>query len=257
MQQLPCLVDNEDFLRKEYTELRKSQSQIAVENGMSLSSVEYYIKKHGLIRSRTRIKNLPIEANFDLRNPMFCYYIGLIAADGYCDLKNNRISLRLNTEDDHVLKELAKEYFGTTSVIKYYRTQADLTISSTRLMGILRDLGIAVENKTFNLKFPVLPSQDSYKYFIRGYLDGDGNIRKMGFRATTGSEDFIRGLINYLNPIFRTNINLTYQKGRLRSYPKIEVGGWSAVSILEWIYTHNQHIAIRRKLDKVKWIADR
>lgn len=259
MQQIPKELKSKEWLYNQYITERKTQSSIGELLGVSTGVVHYWIKKNGLVGSRTKIKNKVNEDLFNIENPVFCYLCGLCAADGYCDLKWDRISIRLNPDDSLILHKL-RSYFSLSTPIRFYRgKQMDLSIASKKMLNIMKELGIAVPKKTFNLRFPILPNELSYKMFIRGYLDGDGNIRPTGFRALTGSVEFFKGLIDFIDNKFDYKINLTFQKGKKEGvyYPKIESNSYKAIKILEWVYSDYEDFSLERKYNSVKAILNK
>lgn len=236
---------NKEWLYNEYVTKRKTQKQIAEEIGITLPKLEYWIKKLGLIGSRNRFKYKFDDKFINLNCNIYMYFCGLIASDGYCDRTNNRVSIRIHKRDQEPIIFLSKYY---RIPYKYYRSSIDLTISSRELMKSLEEINLNIKNKTYNLDFPVFQTDQQYKYFIRGFLDGDGNIRDKGFRASIASKKFMVGLIEYLNNKFNYDINLTWQNNK---YSKIEVNGRKAITILKWVYSDNQELAIKRKVQKV------
>lgn len=242
------------YLYNQWVVLKKSQSQIAKENNVSTSTIEYWIKKNKLIHIRSKSKYEHSSYKYNLFNPVFCHFLGFISADGYIRPELNRVEITIMEKDKSIL-ELYNNYFQLNYNIKTYSIKNKtskkvvLHITSKQLITILTSLGINIKQKTFNLKFPTLPSLESYRYFIRGVIDGDGNIRKRGFRIVTASKIFMEGLVNFINQNFSTNYKLTFQKN---IYPKLEIGSFKGNEIIKWIYYKNEHIALKRKLNKVK-----
>ena len=74
----------------------KSERAIGEEFGIWEGKVDYWVRKWGFNFKKSdpdRVFNLK---HIDKEDPVFCYYAGLIATDGYLDYKNKRISLRCN-----------------------------------------------------------------------------------------------------------------------------------------------------------------
>ncbi len=243
-----------EFLFHQYVTLCKSQRQIADELNVSLGTIEQTFKKLDLIGIR-KTRYSANEILFDLNNDVFCYLLGLLSADSYFDNKNKRTSLRLHNNDSNILYDL-KKYFSITTPIGIYNDSTDLTIYSEKLLDIAKEIRINVNNRKFNMELPEL-NDIQFKYFLRGYLDGDGNIRDKGFRFTTGSVLFVNSIINRLNLIFNLNIKLTYQKTKSdKSLPKLEISSYKGNELLVWIYSDRPKLAIQRKRNRALKIND-
>lgn len=82
-----------DFLYQQYIELNKSQRAIAKMLNVTEGTVDYWTKKYGLQYKRSDPDKVFQLVHIDNKDPIFCYYAGLVATDGYLDYKNKRISL--------------------------------------------------------------------------------------------------------------------------------------------------------------------
>jgi hypothetical protein len=184
-------------------------------------------------------------SKINVNEPDFCYFLGLVASDGYIDVSNNRICFNLAAKDATILEPLIR-YFSYTGSVCYSTTKV---ATYTRLNIVSKELvlevikHIAPKQKTFSLRLPQLPHM---KAFVRGYLDGDGNIRN-GFRCTTASELFMNELKDWFNVTYGTALNVTRQKTKFGDYPKIETSGKRAVFILKDIYSTGLAIERKRK----------
>lgn len=256
---------SKEYLQREYIEKGRTQSDIAREWDVCPKLLHYYIKKFNLTGIKSKRKYTSNEGKYIITDPVFNYYAGLIATDGYIDLKNNRVSLRLKNEGSYEVLSNLKDYFEFSGEIKEYKGSNDLTITSDKLIQALSSLNIKGEAKTYNLKFPKIFSsdEDCQRMYIRGVLDGDGNInvkkskytdKYVGgqFRVVTSSEDFIVGLINYLNRKFKFNERLTYCKVKDVRYPKLEMKVGSSKIMYDWVYENYPNFRLKDKYDRYR-----
>lgn len=155
------------------------------------------------------------------------YWLGFFFADGNISkssrlykgkIKNGnyRIELSLKGEDIEHLKKFAKaiNYEKEIKISKasFNSTRCRLGFNNKHLWTVLNSYG-CTPCKSLTLKFPnieIFKSKDLIFHFIRGYVDGDGNIgfkdknhRYMQLRIL-GTEHFLNTLQNSL-PLERNN----------------------------------------------------
>ena len=205
-----------EALFEEWVINRLSQREVAIKYQMTLGQVEYAIKKYNLKNLRV-FKHVCDETMFDINLPEFCYFLGLVATDGY--VYKDRVTIRLSESTADVL-EVLRSYFKSSKEIVVYGRSYDLTLHSSKLTSMLTDLGIGIENKTFNCQFPTLPSPIHTKLFLRGCIDGDGNVRKdgKGFRLLSGSYDLIKGFRDSILKLYGIEANILQQKAQDEVY---------------------------------------
>lgn len=170
-----------ELLEQEWIVNRLSQREIADKYFVSLGLVEARVKKYGLIGARSKIKCVFKEELFNLNNPVFCYYLGLFLSDGTLDKVNHRCIISL-TDDFDVLKTLANYFKEDNSPISLYSYRIKNGKLSHRLIvtsKVLFDLVVPYcgAAKTKDLSCPKFDNLECFRMFVRGFLDGDGNIR--------------------------------------------------------------------------------
>lgn len=219
------------YLKRRFIDERKSVKFIAQECNVSVSTIEQYLKRYNL--KRGNIKYIINNDKVDFTSPVFNYFLGLIATDGYMDKRVPRVSLRCkNLGCDKVFNNL-KDYFEFTGEIKLYRECYDLSITSKYLMKALRVSGISPLGKVHN-KFPdSFYDEDCARMYFRGLLDGDGNIKLTKiFRITITNKDFLLSMSEYLNNTIGTNTVVKPD----RKYWKIEMVKRDSKLFLDWVY---------------------
>ena len=222
---------DKDYLYKEFIINHRMVKDIAQECGVSIGSIEQYLKRYGI--KRGNIKYRLNEAKLDTTNPIFMYYCGLISTDGYMDKAVNRVSLRCsNLGCDRVFEKI-KEYLEWEGSITKYRKCYDITPTSTKLKEILISVGVSPLGKIHN-EFPKeFYSQDCARMFFRGLLDGDGNVREKGvFRITISNKEYLENFSEYVNNTLGTSTEVKPD----RKYWKIEMRQHDSKVFLDWVY---------------------
>lgn len=238
-----------DWLKEEFT--TKSAVAIAKELGVKRGSVEYWLKQHGI---QQRFKYTVDESKFDQRDPIFCYYAGLVATDGHLDKLVPRVTVTLKEPAPDVLGILA-DYFGYGGHIYQSGGRVTLCMSSVKLVDELEKMGIdRFSNKSFDVQVPTtFYSDDCMRMYLRGCIDGDGNLHKTShyLRLYKGSEVFIDGLVCLINTR-GINVNKRFMKGKQGHYPGFELCKSSSEKILRWAYEGYEPFALSRKRELVK-----
>lgn len=234
-----------EYLYEHYIVQDKSQTQIAKELGIGDGKVDYWIRKYDFNFKRTdpdRVFNL---SHIDANDPIFCYYAGLVATDGYLDYKNKRISLRVNNVGSDKVLENIRNYFGFVRPIREYHNKRvkhilyDLTIPNKCIFNELEKMGIYGDkgNRTFSIEW-FNNSSSSCKYmFLRGILDGDGNFHGGAFRLSMGSKSFVENLIQVFNTICEDTYELKYtSNSSKKKYPNITLHTADTTKVFRLIY---------------------
>lgn len=189
------------------------------------------------------------------------YFLGLIASDGWVSDKSNRIELCLNKRDKHILIQIRDLLCpGKKIVDKQKQNAFRLTLENKT---IWREVTKYLDpgNKTFSLIFPYgIPGQ-YIKDFIRGYIDGDGNIsvkrgqRKLsdgsikyyyGLRLRVlGTRALLQGLHMNLKLYCNNKFNVKPHKKDGVYY--IEYGFSAAENVLNFIYRDATYYLLRKR----------
>jgi hypothetical protein len=253
-----------NYLHEEYTIKRRSQNDIAIEQNLPLSLIEYLIKKVNLNYSRSIIKYTVNENKFDEKDPIFMYYVGLIATDGYINYTNNRVCLRLKDTDSRIVLQNLINHFEYQGDLFKYGTNIEFRVTSKLLIEKLILLGIPKINKTFCLTTPNdFYSDNCLRMYLRGVHDGDGNTKRKlskkdkskwiggSWRILTGSHSFIENLSKILNNKFGLNIVKTINsKKNGKEYPEIVTKQSEGKLILSWLYEGFEEFRLEDKYQK-------
>lgn len=190
------------------------------------------------------------------------YFLGFVAADGY--ISNNNIEIGLNKKDLSLLEEFRDLIVPGKPIYYKARTESyTLKISCLNKIKQFKEFYSMVSNKKHEeILYPNIP----YKYqkdFIRGYVDGDGNIdTTKGYRIVgiekrvyiglrlriLGNEKFLEQLNNETKKHYQHKTNSIIKKGKENVY-YLTYNFKTANNILEWLYK-DANIYLQRKYDK-------
>ena len=195
---------------------------------------------------------LPRHTNFDeaffmTQTPNMAYVLGWLAADGSVSDENS-IHLSLKSTDIKVIQDIAemislKNPIHTSSTFdkrteKTYQ-RSYIGFASKTVAEELGKYGI-VPRKSLTLCYPQnIETDDLKRHFIRGYLDGDGCIQRMGNTDTSvsfvGTSHFILDLQKDINRMLGWDVKGTIQN--YRSWYVLKYGGnASSLTLLTWLY---------------------
>lgn len=151
------------------------------------------------------------------------YFLGFLVADGCvtkCVRKSGFISKRItfcNSIWDKEVIEKFRDIICPTVEIKWKnnstdiitrRDQASFKFTSEHMFDTLVEKYGINERKTHDLNFK-LPDLGIYmRHFIRGFMDGDGHVRKNQINFIFTSKSFMRQITNYFEErLFTTRYN--------------------------------------------------
>lgn len=208
MKQNPLVGKDCEFACNHYYDM--SARQIAEELKCSISKVTNTWAKYGLKGKTKRIYPINNQDYFSTINtPSKAYFLGFIAADG-CVYKRKKYNqqgvLRLQIiKEDEAILQILKNELGTDIPLHYHSGKyVSLEICCEQIYQDLNELGLH-ERKTYENAIPNGIPNDLFKYFIRGYFDGDGTISTNTTLnpnqvniAISGYENNLQKIINYL-----------------------------------------------------------
>lgn len=164
-------------------------------------------KKHSLLMPSTHKRNPKIlrEGVFSSRSPETAYWAGFLMADGHVSPNLREVVLRLSSKDiDHL--EAFGEFVGFKNGIRAKTPIASLKMTSSSMAADLQPWGV-VPQKTTVGKIPSDIDEDLLPHFVRGLIDGDGNIytRTKPYRRCTISLAGNRAVVGRVGEILEHN----------------------------------------------------
>jgi hypothetical protein len=179
------------------------------------------------------------------------YFLGLVGADGYISSKSNRIEIALKESDVALLKAI-RDVVCPGKKISYKQKQRAyrLTFDNKTIHKEVCKY-MDPKNKSLNLIFPYGIPDEYISHFIRGYIDGDGNISvKKGQRKfdgyvkhyfglrlrVLGTRAFLHGLSDNLFRLEAVKNRVTPHRKENENVFYCEWGYSQAKRVLDWVY---------------------
>ncbi|MBR9700081.1 hypothetical protein GOV09_06495 [Candidatus Woesearchaeota archaeon] len=155
---------------------RISQREIARRLKIGKTTVNRWSREEGLIHKNHTAN----ERFFDSFNEHSTYILGLIMADGNISWNENKsywaMTLTAASKDRSHLEKIRGILSSSKPLIYSPKTNSyRLIVNSKYLCKRLMNLGI-LPRKTLTARFPNIPN-NQLRHFIRGVIDGDGNVR--------------------------------------------------------------------------------
>jgi DNA-binding CsgD family transcriptional regulator len=254
--------------------LTQSQIETITSNNYTKSQIKEYLKisfptvdvvcnKYGITPSRDQRKYKPNDNYFKTWSIEMAYFLGLIAADGHVSHKKNLLMINLKQTDRQIIENLknALEYDGPIYTInkKDGQPQSCLTVSSKEIAKDLNDLGLS-GNKTYDFDWVVGMPEKYVSHFIRGLLDGDGNIyinqNKQNFSSSiVGTYKLTQNIKDHFEKFTNKTCGHLQAKGAVQNL--VFNGRYNALAFLNWIYTDStQSTRLSRKYELYLQLKD-
>lgn len=200
-----------------------SMKALAEKYNWNVSSISkmfkiYNIPARSLSAARRNYLNYTINENIfhDIDSPDKAYWLGVMYSDGYISTTNkytNAFGISVSEKDEEWLKKF-KEFLNYNGEIKFYQVTQGykvgtpyvrLLIGNNQIVKDLKKWGVIEHKSKIINHLPNIPYLDD---FIRGYIDGDGSLRKdYPCFQISGNKDFLINLANYLQVPYRLRVD--------------------------------------------------
>lgn len=181
--------------------------EIASFYGVSDNALSHRFDQWGVERRHRKYK-LNEHYFDDIDTPNKAYILGMLYADGYNNVKERLVRLKLQERDKDLLESIRNEVESERplQLVEYNKYNANwqdayaLFFGSVWMCKALAEKGV-VQNKSLILQWPTFLPNHLYSHFLRGYIDGDGHIpkRKSDYRVELVSSIwFCQGVEQYL-----------------------------------------------------------
>jgi len=164
------------------------------------------------------------EKFFDKLNENSVYLLGYIYADGNICWNPKKgyqaLTITAAAKDKEHLKNMRTLMSSTKPLLYSSKTNSyRLIVNNKKICQRLMQLGVT-PRKSLTVKFPNNIPSNLINHFIRGIIDGDGNVRYVNrkrspyFEITiaSGSQKFCQGLVNSINQNFGIKTNIRKAK---------------------------------------------
>ncbi|VVB67707.1 LAGLIDADG-like domain protein [Candidatus Norongarragalina meridionalis] len=195
-----CKSDCQDFIRDKFGLI--SQREMARRLGLGKTTVNRWAEEIGC----KFVKNSVDDAFFDSWSEESAYVFGFIISDGNVCWNPRKsywtLTITASEKDVSHLEKLRSLLDSTKPLLYSLETKSyRLMATNKRLCKKLMHLGV-LPRKSLTVRFPKIPKA-FLKDFLRGVIDGDGNVRYVKrkrspyFEITiaSGSKEFCEGLI--------------------------------------------------------------
>lgn len=226
------LITDEDYIflennEKEALQLYKESMftilEIVDKTGLSKNTISRLVERFNYSkRGPHRIYNINETIFDEIRTEEQAYWLGFITADGYVNEERNFLNIKLQASDYNHLVKFAKFINAPESLIKddiggSGQIIKSITINSKHLITSLVKLGIQ-QRKSGKEKPITTLSTELTIHYIRGLIDGDGNLtdgekRKIGLVGSLDIIHFVKNFINDNIHEINPNYKYIYQKG--------------------------------------------
>lgn len=188
----------------------------------------------------------PIDHNFFniIDSEEKAYALGFIASDGYIDTKGKVLSIAIQQRDKYILERI-RTMLGSTAPILLKKSsqlgKGDLQVIYLCSKIMVKDLstfGITPAKSKYVSYPKIEPIFD--RHYIRGIIDGDGNINSRNFSITSNSK-----MLDGINEAIFKHTGHKLSSTPCNGYPRL-IGYKRNKKVLNWIY-ENSSIHLTRK----------
>ena len=238
-----------DFIKSSFGKI--SQREIARRLNIGKTSINRWSRELGLKHKKHTVN----ESFFDVFDEKSTYLLGLIYADGNIAWNPKKgyqtLTITASAKDKDHLERIRELLSSTKPLLYSSKTNSYRLIANSKKLCLkLMKLGV-IPKKTFTIQFPQFIPKEHLHHFIRGIVDGDGNVRYVErerspyFEITisSGSEHFCQSLIQSINDAIDINANI--RKIRGNTYI-VQYSCTRGEKLAEFIYL-NSNIFLKRK----------
>jgi hypothetical protein len=231
-----------------------SEREMAKRLGIGKTTVNRWRNEIGLeIRKHTLNENF-----FKKWDHEMSYILGYIFADGNINWKPEKsyraLTITASEKDKEHLEKIRLTLESTKPLLYSESTKSYRLIvnSKTVCMDLFR-FGLTPK-KSLTIKFPEVPKK-FLKDFIRGIIDGDGNVRYVSrkrspyFEITisSGSETFLKGVAEAISSI---GIDAKVRKSNTNVFI-LQYSCKRGMKLASWVYENN-NLCLDRKFEQYK-----
>lgn len=165
--------------KNEFLNLRDQQltfSQIGALFGLTERQVSYRSKAWGLDYSKKKSVN---EDFFSLMDKATYYWAGFLAADGWVEGERSRVGLALQKGDIGHLEKFKAATESSHNICPFMsNTAVRIRFNSEKMCNDLATRFNIIPAKTMVYSMPYIEEDYLLLEFLRGYIEGDGNLWK-------------------------------------------------------------------------------
>lgn len=248
----------------------KSMFEIQEITGNCICTISKILDQNDIQRRKQTYLQRKYEINEDyfetIDTPAKAYFLGLLAADGCCSSTTNTVIITLQSKDKHILESFKQELESTHPLYLIENSKKNcnwqdcytLDISNQKMHSDLIKHGI-VPNKSYCLKYPTWLRDDLHRFYILGYLDGDGCIAKNGRHVYfTSTKEFCEELQKIITEKLGISSKIidAHAKNGMTYYLRIQRIN-CARKLLNWLYQDPPYYLYRKFEIYKQYYADK
>ena len=265
------------FCMKSYIDQEKANKNIERRNkktflkdiskqvGLSQPTISKFIR-NGCIPFKNSIYDLDDSFFEKIDSPEKAYFLGWIASDG-C-LSKGSVTFCLNEKDEDVLFLLRSLIKSDKPIQKYKKAgytslYSHFSIRNKKIFNDLLQHGVHPQKtKTVFIPSQVINSS-LFKYYLRGFFEGDGCIYECPngqLEVSIVGQSFV--MFEQIRDLIHKNTGITCQlkikKYKLKNKEESQCmilkfsGKRQCLSFLQWLYSENEHLSLKRKINLFK-----
>ena len=212
--------EKEADIVRDYCSAPVTIEQIAEKYNVSFPSVIKILNKHKIARwSKSRMLSPELREDYFETIDTECkaYFLGLLLTDGNVYVNGNRynISITLKDGDRYLIEKFLREIKCNKKITGDNRGCSEVAIRSKKMACDLSKYGI-IPQKSLQQELPNNIDDMLFSHFLRGIMDGDGNLsfysrrgRKVhdkAVRLCSGTQKFLEDLV----VVLKNNLDLSY-----------------------------------------------
>lgn len=231
-----------------------SEREMAKRLSIGNTTVNRWRKELGLVIKKDTVN----ENFFKTLAPETAYIIGYIFADGNINWKPEKsyrtLTITASEKDRKHLEKIRRKLKSTKGLLYSKSTKSyRLIVNNKTICMDLMKLGLT-PRKSLSVKFPKIPEK-VLKHFIRGVIDGDGNVRYVKrkrspyFEITisSGSKAFLEKMAEKISSI---GVNGKVRKSKNNVFI-LQYSCRRGLDLAKWIY-ENKDLCLNRKFQEYK-----
>lgn len=232
-----------------------SQREIARRLGVGKTTINKWSAELGFRHKKHTVN----ESFFNEWNEDSAYILGYIFADGNVAWNPSKgyqsLTITASEKDRIHLVRIRKLLLSTKPLLYAEKTKSNrLIVNNKKICLRLMELGV-IPRKSLIVKFPDIPT-DYLRHFIRGIIDGDGNVRYVERKrspyfeitVSSGSPEFLKKMVEKI----RENLGVVSRIRKISNNTFIVQYSCSrGKGLADWIYK-DAHLFLQRKYQQYK-----
>jgi hypothetical protein len=245
------------FIKSNFGKL--SEREMSRKLGIGKTTANRWCKELGFVNR----KNTVNDNFFKMWTSEMAYILGYVFSDGNINWKPEKsyraLTITAAEKDKEHLEKIRLKLKSSKELLYSEGTKSYRMIVNSKIMCMdLIKLGLT-PRKSLTIKFPEIP-ENFLRHFIRGVIDGDGNVRYVNRKrspyfeitVSSGSKAFLGKLTEEI--LSSTGIDASVRKQK-RNVFILQYCCRRGLNLAKWIY-ENENLHLDRKFQQYKTALD-